>query len=367
MRDRLKLAALLGVAVLALGALGVVVYNFAANGWRLHGNPLDLSFLDGGGDEAPEPDERSVVRSMRFGDTIEAVHVVSRELRVRIGASHSGGCEVRLTLTGDATDSTLFPIVINARSRTLEIAAAPSSAIGSAAGIIDIALPRRMAITVDARNGDVTLENVAGMIDVRTDTGGIDLTGLEGRVNCVSAGGTIALEGCRLDTATLTSGGDVSLDLTDGPIAVDARRLYAQRHFGALSVTARSGITADLLSMESPARLSTDAGDIRLRVLGGARFAYDVEAPTGTIVSNVTFDSLRAEDVTEHTLRATSNGGGAPIVLRAKRGNVEIAVFTRNESTLVHPDVQGVIGRAAVVRRAVLPLSAGTRRTMEGS
>lgn len=331
MSDRIKLAALLFVAFVALGTLGIVIGNFVANDWRLAGNPLDLSFLFG--DEEPEfdADERTVAHSLVFGDSVRTVRIQTSALRIRIGESATSQLHLRLTLNGDATDSTLYRWSARTTADELAVAAGPTGAIGNATGVLELSIPPSLRITIDSHSGDVSLVNVAVSSDIVARNGSIDVTGVRGSIRA-TADGDIALDGCRLDSAVLKAGGAVTVTLTEGAIRARGGEVFASRHFGSLDATARGAIRADILSIVAPVRLVADEGDVHLRVLDGARFAYDVEAPLGSIIANVPFDTLTPQNATEHTVRATMNGGGVPAVIRAARGSVEILLFEAGES-----------------------------------
>jgi hypothetical protein len=365
MSDRIKLAALLGVAIVAMAMLGVVVYNVVANDWRLDGNPLDLSFLTGEEDSELDADVRTLSRSLRFGDSVRAISVETHALRISVGASGSDEIEVRFSLSGDATDSALYRATAAASDGGLRIAAGPTGALGNATGSLELSVPPSLTITIHSRGGDVTLVNVAASLDITADAGSVELSGVGGSLRA-RAGGEIALDGCRLDSADLRADGPVSLMLTEGAIRAAGSGVQAGRHFGALDARASGAIRAEILSNDAPIRLESDGGDVHLRVLDGARFAFDVAAPTGTIVANVPFDTLTPENATEHFVRATMNGGGVPAVIRAGRGSVEILLFEGGEPSAVESHVEDATSSAGLVLRAVQPLSDRARRTVEG-
>ena len=59
MGDRIKFALLTLVALGAFATLGLIVYNFVRNDWRLEGNPLDISSILGEEEDLP-PSARAV-------------------------------------------------------------------------------------------------------------------------------------------------------------------------------------------------------------------------------------------------------------------------------------------------------------------
>jgi hypothetical protein len=368
MGDRIKLATLLIVAATALGALGVIVYNVAANDWRLDGNPLDLSFLFGTEEDELEPDtdERVAVHTARYGDSVRSVRIETHGLRVQIGPGVGEEITVSLTLSGDATDSTRYRSTFASNAGTLSISAAPTGALGNASGVLEIGVPPHRSIVADVRGGDLAIGAVESSIVLRSSEGSVELAGVRGTLRCRSDG-DIRIEACAFDSSDISTTGSIHLHLTDGRVRVEALHVAATSHFGSLDATARGGLAVELFSLGSPLRLVSDTGDVRLRVPDGARFAYDVEAPAGAIISNITFDTLTAAGATEHVLRATMNGGGAPVVIRARRGNVEITRFSGKETESNAPHVEMDTNDAGVGRGALLELPDRSRRPLEGS
>ncbi|MBC8146263.1 MAG: hypothetical protein H7X80_11815 [bacterium] len=368
MSDRLKLTALYSVATIALGTLGIIIFNFVANDWRLVGNPLDVSAIFG--DDEPEVvvDDRLESHTLHFGDSIRSIRIVSSRLHVNVRGTSSSTIDVALSLAGDATDSNRFTktIAVDANGE-LSVVAGPSGAPGNASGTIDLTVPSRFILIIDAHEGNVSVVNVAGRSDIRTRSGTVELTGMSGWLHCESDTSMLSLDGCTLDSATLSTGGLAMLTLTQGAFRVAAGRVVAANHFGALDASAQEAISVKLLSDQSPVRLICESGDVHLRVLNGARFAFDVSAPLGTIISNVPFDTLTEENATEHLLRATMNGGGIPAVIRAAKGSVEILLFEADETSINTPNGETSARTSELDWRALHANGFGARRPLEGS
>lgn len=366
MNDRIKLAALIGIALIAFGALGVIVYNFVANDWRLTDNPLDLSGALGD-EEQPEADERTATRTLHFGDSVRSIRLATQALRVRFDAAVTPGIDLHVALSGDATDSSRYRFSARAELGELRIESAPTSALGNATGTLEVLIPLGLHLALSTEGGDIIIQNISGRVEATSRAGSIELSGFAGSVHAAVEGGDLLLDGCRLDSASLRTDGVITLRLNEGPVDAIAREIQASRHFGALDARALGVIHAEILDDSSAVHLQSDEGNVYLRVLGGARFAYDVEAPNGSIVSNVPFDSLTAENATEHTLRATMNGGGIPATIRSARGNVEILLFEAGETSTTDKHVEDPSSPSGVALRDVQPVSGRARRTLEGS
>lgn len=349
MGDRLKFAALLAVATLAAGTLGLVVYNYVANDWRLAGNPFDLSVLFGNDDPEVEVDPRTSGWSRSFGDSVRAVAISATGMRVTLRGSSSESIALTISLSGDATDSTRFTTsAFVDSSGTLHVDAQPMGARGNASGSIDLTIPVSTLVTIASNGGDVVVTGVHDQTSIQTVGGSIDLIGMRGTVVCISDTSSIILEGCKLDSARLGTSGRIALSLTEGDVVAEGSTVIAESHFGSLTARASDGIDATILSDSSAIRLTAETGDIRLRVLDASRLAFDVAAG-GEIVSDVPFDSLGEGMVTDHTLRVSMNGGGIPAALSAPNGNVEILLFKPGAAR-----VSGVEDRTTVALPAPL-------------
>src|SRR5688500_7156977 len=108
MVDRLKLAALITVATLAFGILGLIVNNFVASDWRLVGNPFDVGAFFR--DDEPEliVDERLSGRTMRFGDSVRSIRIETSHLHINVRGGASTSIDLAIALSGDATDTSRF-------------------------------------------------------------------------------------------------------------------------------------------------------------------------------------------------------------------------------------------------------------------
>ena len=337
MADRIKLAALLCVALVALAALTLVVYNFVANDWTLGANPLDTDLLFDGEDRPVEADDRTSTAVYHYGDSIRSVTVATQALRVEVKRARSSELDVFLTLNGDAVDSSRYRTSIaTSGDGALVISSSAVGALGNASGTLLLHLPSHISLSISSDDGDVSVHGADTALRVTTSSGGISIAGARGRVRCESERGAIALEACSGDSLIVTSGGAVELSLTDGALRVHAQTLTSRQHFGSLDATVIGDVEVDVLSTSSPLRLVSARGNVRLRVLDGALFAFDIAAPNGDIVASLPLDTLGGS-APGRTLRATMNGGSVPAYIRAG-GVVVILPFKAGQTSTIEYD-----------------------------
>jgi DUF4097 and DUF4098 domain-containing protein YvlB len=136
----------------------------------------------------------------------------------------------------------------------------------------DIAVPRTMDVKIDNTNGGIDISDVSGAMQVSNTNGHIEFARCAGSVEAETTNG-----GVRADLTSVNSGKKISLETTNGRIA--------------LTVPRSLGATIDA---------STTNGSI------------NTELPITT------------SQMSRHALRGTVNGGGAEMRLRTTNGSIEI-------------------------------------------
>jgi hypothetical protein len=243
---------------------------------------------------------------------------------------------------------------------------------------LDISLPRKVAVTVTSRHGDVNVSGRDGSLEIATqhsDTSVDDVNGnvkvsqekgsvkieqitgdvhVEGRVNEVSVSdvkGAVQLEGefqesvklARI-TKTVTfksSRTDMEFSRIDGMLDLDSDDLHAEEITGPLHLTTRSknirldGVSGDVrlqddngtveVGMRTVGNVQIDnrSGDLQLSLPEKAGFRLDARTRDGEIQSD--FGELKIEN-DEHEAKATGSvgNGSAHIVLNNEHDGIEI-------------------------------------------
>jgi len=243
---------------------------------------------------------------------------------------------------------------------------------------LDISLPRKVAVTVTSRHGDVnvsgrdgnleigaqhsdtSVDDVNGNVKVSQDKGSVkieQITGdvhVEGRVNEVSVSdvkGGVQLEGefqesvklARI-TKTVTfksSRTDMEFSRIDGMLDLDSDDLHAEEITGPLHLTTRSknirleGVSGDVrlqddngtveVGMRTVGNVQIDnrSGDLQLSLPEKSGFRLDARTRDGEVQSD--FGELKVEN-DDHEGKASGSvgNGSAHIVLNNEHDGIEI-------------------------------------------
>jgi len=243
---------------------------------------------------------------------------------------------------------------------------------------LDISLPRKVAVSITSRMGDVNLVGREGNIDISTqhsDTSVEDVTGsvkvsqekgsvkveqitgdvhVEGRVNEVSVSdvkGAVQLDGefqesvklARIDKSVTfkSSRTDMEFSRIEGSLDLDSDDLHADEIIGPLHLTTRSknirlgGVSGDVrlqddngtveVGMRTLGNIQIDNhnGDIQLSLPDKAGFRLDARARDGEIQSD--FPELQVNNG-DHEGKASGSVGNASahIVLNNEHEGIEI-------------------------------------------
>lgn len=243
---------------------------------------------------------------------------------------------------------------------------------------LDISLPRKAAVTIASRRGDVSISTRDGNVDIsaqHSDTSVQDVTGsvkinqekgsvkvaqingdarVEGRVNEVSIAdvkGSLSLDGefqesVKVERVAKTvtfksSRTDMEFARIDGSLDLDSDELHADQITGPLHLTTRSknirldGVNGDVrlqdnngsveLGMRNVGNVQVDNrnGDIQLSLPEKAGFRVDAHVRDGEIQSD--FSELKVDNG-EHESRANGSvgNGAGHIVVNNEHDNIEI-------------------------------------------
>jgi hypothetical protein len=265
---------------------------------------------------------------------------------------------------------------------------------------LDVSLPRKVAVSITSRRGDINLVGRDGNIDIsaqHSDTSVEDVNGnvkvsqekgsvkieqitgdvhVEGRVNEVSVAdvkGTVQLDGefqesvklARI-TKTVTfksSRTDMEFSKIEGSLDLDSDELHAEQITGPLHLTTRSkNIRLDQVSgdvrlqndngaievgMRTVGNVQIDSrnGDIQLSLPDKAGFRLDARTRDGEIQSD--FPELKINN-DEHEAKASGSVGNASahIVLNNEHDGIEIRKASAQPPTPPEPPNPAKAGKA---------------------
>jgi Putative adhesin/Domain of unknown function (DUF5668) len=333
-----------------------------------------------------EQDLTSAITSLRVNDDHGAVRVSTSDdnkitviVRKRVGAEsqsdadrYNKQADPTLTVAGNA-------IILDAKTQ-----AAGDHPVESD---FDISLPRKIALQITSRRGDVSVTGRDGEIDINNQHGNVsveDVNGnvkltidkssakveqiagdvhIDGRLNEVSVTdvkGSVQLDGEFQESVKLarvsknvsfkSSRTDLEFSRIDGELDLDSDDLHADQITGPVHLTTRSKqirlseVSGDLrlqndnggieISMRSLGNVQIDSrnGDVQLSVPDKAGFRIDARTRDGEIESD--FSELKIDNGDhEATASGTVGNGTSHIVITNQHDGIEI----RKASTSAEP------------------------------
>lgn len=187
-----------------------------------------------------------------------------------------------------------------------------------------IRIPRQFDVTIRTADGDVTVGDLNGSLDLRTADGDVTVGRVRGvveadtqdgdvivgdvegpRVSIHSQDGDLSVGALAVQEAVIeTQDGDVSIESVTGEVRVDT-------HDGDLRIGLKSVVGASI---------RTGDGDVTVYL--PESFAADVDIQSESIDVG---DVLRVTGtVSRHRMKGTMNGGGPPLTVRTGDGSVTI-------------------------------------------
>jgi len=243
---------------------------------------------------------------------------------------------------------------------------------------LDISLPRKAAVTISARHGDVSVTGRDGDVQVTSEHGDVsteDINGkvgltldhssarisqvssdvsIQGRAEDVSiedVKGSVHLDGEFMESIKLakvaqtvsfrTSRTQLDFTKLDGSLDLDSGDLQGSDLAGPVRLTTRSkdirltGVSGDVrvenengsvelhLTKLGSVQVDNRKGDIGVYVPDKAGFQADIRARNGDVESD--FDALKVNNSNDTTTATGLVGGGGPhVVLNNEHGDIEI-------------------------------------------
>jgi DUF4097 and DUF4098 domain-containing protein YvlB len=315
--------------------------------------------------------------SLRVNDDHGAVHVtvandnkITVVVRKRIGAESQSDADKYNVQTKPAISATGGLLTLDAKTQ--------GAGDHSVQSDLDISIPRKIALQVSSRRGDVSVTGRDGEVEINNQHGAVsvdDVTGnvkltlekssanveqiagdvhIGGRLNEVSVTdvkGAAQLEGEFQESVKLarisksvafkSSRTDMEFSRIDGSLDLDSDDLHADQIAGPVHLTTRSkqirleDVSGDVrvqnenggieVAMRSLGNVQIDSrnGDINLSVPDKAGFHLDARARDGEIQSD--FSELKIDN-NDHEAKATGSVGNASshIVLNNEHDGIEI-------------------------------------------
>jgi len=158
---------------------------------------------------------------------------------------------------------------------------------------IQAMVPAEADLDLDAGDGQIRINNVAGNLRLQTSDGSIDASELGGQLHARTTNGNIQVRG-RFDVLVLkTNDGQIKAEVAAG-----------SRLASAWSV-------------------NTSDGGVRLRLPNELSAELDARTSNGHIISEIPVATSGV--VSEHHLHGTINGGGLPFEIHTGNGSIQIS------------------------------------------
>ncbi len=254
---------------------------------------------------------------------------------------------------------------------------------------IDIAVPRKAALAVTSRHGDVNVTGRDGDVEISNQHGDVATTDVNGKVSLhlehssarvSQVASDVSIEGRANDVSIEDVKGEVHLngDFTenlklarinravsfrssrtniqfarlDGDLDLDSGDLQAQNITGPLRLETRSkdiqlgGVSGDVhltdangaieirISKLGSVQVENRQGDIQIYVPDKAKFQVDAHVRNGEVQTD--FSDLKVDNTNDRGVATGSVGGGGPLLtLKNEHGTIEIRKASSNASANV--------------------------------
>jgi hypothetical protein len=340
MDNRLKFAALVAIAILALAGSVVLLYGYVTNDWRLSEGLRQLHLFSG---EEEEPDARVASRRWEFDWHGGNVNITTDMANVQIVHADVPKATVDVLLEGEATDSTRY--AVSAQQDAPSMLTITAEGYGTtAAGVyraarMTVTLPSTNDLKVTASRGTLAVNGISGSLQATVTGPELRLVGVTGSVDIKCIEGNISVERSAISGNAVADRGTISMSYTDGSLVLSATSgISAHNHQGELSANVTEGpIDIELIGDNVRSRLVSGRGNITLALLPSVQATFDAESITGRVYASVPLDTADMVVPQPNILQARMNGGGAPVMIRASGGDINILTYGESQ-LLSSPD-----------------------------
>jgi hypothetical protein len=152
--------------------------------------------------------------------------------------------------------------------------------------------------------GNIDLKNIIGKLNVSTSGGNIDVNNTKPQLNASTSGGNIDLKNVQGITDVNTSGGSINIKQTEGSVK---------------AITSGGDIDADLTKLVEKLYLETSGGNIHAKIPSGQGLDLDISAEEIN-TQLVNFSGTSKKD----RIKGQMNGGGVLVQLSTSGGSISL-------------------------------------------
>lgn len=185
-------------------------------------------------------------------------------------------------------------------------------------------MPKNMKLDASTRGGHINANNLDGDNKLFTAGGHIMLEGISGSTQAESNGGHITCDRLNGIANLRTSGGHIKVSNADANLTantggghIDLENFAGQ----ADAKTSGGNITAEIVSASGPLTFVTSAGNITLSIPQNLSADLKAKGNTVNLEEGFQFDGNKSKS----SITGTLNGGGIPLILTCKYGNISIS------------------------------------------
>jgi len=247
-----------------------------------------------------------------------------------VGAETAEG-ELTIRATGNVESAKEIRENLNILSRTDAEAATFEINPGNQSGFSDrvnleatLKMPKNMKLDASTSGGHINANNLDGENRLFTSGGHIVLDAISGTTEAESSGGHITCDRLNGTAMLKTSGGHIKVSNADADLSANTGggHIDLSRFSGQVDAKTSGGnISADILSAGGPLNFVTSAGNISLVIPQNLSANLKAKGNMVSLDEGFQFEGKKSDTGISGTL----NGGGIPITLTCKYGNVSIS------------------------------------------
>jgi DUF4097 and DUF4098 domain-containing protein YvlB len=189
-----------------------------------------------------------------------------------------------------------------------------------------ISVPRVFDVELTTSDGDVSVDELKGVLELVSSDGDLKLGDVRGGVRAGTSDGNIVIDKFVGDLHLRSSDGDIRIGSVEGDLVAETSdgNIEVKEIKGELEAKTSDGdikvIFAD--SPGGPCRLKTSDGNIRVRLVEDATVELDARTGDGRIYSE--FPLSERNERREGVLRGKINGGGPQLYIKTNDGDIDL-------------------------------------------
>lgn len=201
---------------------------------------------------------------------------------------------------------------------------------GGSAGFSDkvnleatLTMPSNIALDASTKGGHISAHNLDGTHKLFTSGGHIELDTISGTTSAESSGGHITCDQLNGKATLKTSGGHIKVNNADAALLANTGggHIELDKFRGQVEAKTSGGnISANILSANGPLSFATSAGNISLTIPKSLSANLKAKGNMITLDEEFQFEGNKSET----NMSGTLNGGGIPLTLSCKYGNISI-------------------------------------------